>query len=56
MNRLQTISTKIDLSISNEVINELVYSKDNDQKLLALMTIREKVEESFIPASFYEMH
>lgn len=51
--RLKKLITQVDPSASDDIIYELLRSKDNDKKLVALLTIREKVENNTIPASSY---
>jgi hypothetical protein len=51
--RLKTLISLVDTSISDNSIEQWLYSKEDDKKLLALLTIREKVENDFIRVPSY---
>jgi hypothetical protein len=51
--RLKRLTSQVDASVSDNTVNQWLYSKERDKKLLALLTIRQKVEDCFIPAPIY---
>jgi len=51
--RLRKIISQVDTSVSDNVLNEWLSLKDTDKKLLALLTIRQKIERNSISISHY---
>ena len=51
--RLKSLISQVDLSFSDGTINQWLHSKETDKKLLALLTIRKKVENNLAAAVTY---
>jgi hypothetical protein len=51
--RLKRLISQADVSLSDNTINQWLHSKESDKKLLALLTIRKRVENDFIPTPAY---
>jgi hypothetical protein len=51
--RLKRLISQVDVSLSDDDIKQWLHSKECDKKLLALLTIRKRVENDFIPAPLY---